>query len=49
MEQLNSLYLVQLKKIAKELKIKGRTKMNKKNLIKEHYEIFQMEEIINRN
>ena len=44
-QQLNRLYLAKLKKIAKELKIKGRSRMNKPDLIKE-FTKFSDEEII---
>ena len=46
MEQVKDLHFHQLKNIAKELKIKGRTKMNKENLIKS-IKKFSEEEIIN--
>ena len=46
MEQLNNLYFVQLKKIAKELKIKGRSRMCKEDFINV-FKKFTEEEIIN--
>ena len=46
MEQLKDLYICELRGIAKELKIKGRSKMNKKDFINE-FKKFKEEEIIN--